>query len=257
MTGEVPFGQPGDRFGRGRSPVYRPLAVPRKGRLRVARGTGEHGRQPPPLKGNGALKLVPNPVDSPDKFFRIAELLPTLKHQDFFFTRKFAPDMLCFPYLWHLWRRRRRNVPLMVAALRDRLGSDGRHAFCQVMDRNIRLTAELYREPGPLDLLIAITKRFAAVVRSRGATPILVLLPQLYDLKHLRAGDHYYAPFLDRIAGTCPVVDLGPDFADDDDDAINYIDDRYGGHFSVRGNQVVAERLKKRILSEVPDRRTG
>lgn len=192
---------------------------------------------------DGDLTLLPNPADTPDKFFRIAEMLPRLKEQDFFFARKFAPDLLRFPYLWHLWRSRRRNLPLMGAALVDRLGGDGRHAFCRVMERNIDLTATLYRESEPLDLLVAITERFAAFTRSKGAVPVLVLLPQLYDLKRLRAGDHYYARFLERIAGTLMAVDFGPEFAADGDDRANYVDDRFGGHISARGNRLVAERL--------------
>lgn len=195
------------------------------------------------LEADGDLTLLPNPADRADKFFRIAEMLPRLKEQDFFFARKFVPDMLRFPYLWHLWRSRRRNLPLMGAAIVDRFGGDGRHAFCRVMERNIDLTATLYGESEPLDLLVAITERFAAFTRSRGAVPVLALLPQFYDLKRLRAGDHYYARFLERISGTLMAVDLGPEFAADGDDAANYVDDRFGGHLSARGNRLVAERL--------------
>ena len=195
------------------------------------------------LDGDGGLNLIPNPIDSPDKFRRIAGMLPWLKERDFFYARKFKPDMLRFPYLWSLWRSRRRNLPLMAAAFSDRIGGDGKKAFCRVMERNITLTAELYREDAPLDLMVAIIERFAGFVSAKGAVPAVVILPQLYDLKRLRARDHYYEPFVERLAGTCAVADLGPMFAEDDDDANNYIDDRYGGHFSAAGNEKVARRL--------------
>ena len=195
------------------------------------------------LDGDGGLKLIPNPIDSPEKFHRIAEMLPWLKDQDFFFARKFKPDMVRFPYLWSLWRSRLRNLPLMAAAFSDRLGGDGKKAFCRVMERNIALTAELYREDAPLDLTVAIIERFAGFVRAKGAVPGVVILPQLYDLKRLRAGDHYYVPLVERLAGTCALADLGPMFADTGDDAENYIDDRYGGHLSAAGNEKAARRL--------------
>ena len=196
-------------------------------------------------RADGGLDLLPNPADTPEKFLRIPEMLPHLQEHDYFYARKFTPDMVRFPYLWHLWRSRRRNPPLMAAALRDRLGGDGKRAFCRVMDRNIALTAALYGEGEPLDLMTAITERFAAFVRARGAEPALVILPQLYDLKHLRAGNHYYRSYIERVEDTLPTVDFGPDFAADDDDAANYIDDRFGGHFSAKGNRMVAQRLAR------------
>ena len=203
------------------------------------------------LADSGSLELVPNPADTPEKFLGISALLPWLKENDLFFARKFEPDVLRFPYLWHLWRSRRRNLPLMAAAFSDRLGGDGKNAFCRVMERNIGLTAELYREQGPLELLVAIVARFAAFVRANGAAPAVVVLPQLYDLKRLRAGDHYYVPFLDRmadgIAGGIATVDLGPRLAAADDDTQNYIDDRYGGHLSAIGNGIAAAHVAEAL----------
>lgn len=201
----------------------------------------------------GGLELLPNPMDAPEKFLRIAELVPHLRQTDSFYARKFRPDMLRFPYLWHLWRSRRRNLPLMAAALRDRFGGDGKQAFCKVMERNIDLTVALYRERPVLDLLVAIVDRFAAFVRFRGATPALVLLPQLFDLRHLRAEDHYYAPLLERIADTLTVADLGPRFAAEESDARNYIDDRFGGHLSVDGNRLAAKWLAETLAPLLAD----
>lgn len=192
---------------------------------------------------DGKLELIPNPIKTPETFHRISELLGDLKAADEFYLRKFQPDMLRFPYLWHLWRSRRRNVPLLAAALADRLlGDDGR-AFCRVMERNIDIAAALYGEVASLELLTAVVDRFAAFIRSKGAEPALVILPQLYDLKRLRIGDHYYRPLLERIADTMPAIDLGPVFAAANDDAANYINDRFGGHLSTLGNRIAAAKV--------------
>ncbi len=50
-------------------------------------------------------------------------------------------------------------------------------------------------------------------VRANDAYPILILMPQLYGLKYLRAGNHFCAPLVERIADTLPTVDFGPAFA--------------------------------------------
>jgi len=59
-------------------------------------------------------------------------------------------------------------VMLLAAALADRILGDDRRAFCRVMERNIELTAALYHEPVPLDLMTAVVGRFAAFVRAKG-----------------------------------------------------------------------------------------
>lgn len=50
---------------------------------------------------------------------------------------------------------------------------------------------------------------------------------------------------------------MGPELADASDDGANYIDDRFGGHFSVQGNAFVAERLAEiwpRMVNTAPGR---
>lgn len=209
------------------------------------------------LDAGGALELLANPAAERDAFLHIARMMPALQRDDFFHARKFTPDLLRFPYLYHLWRSRRRNVPLIVAALADRLGGDGKQAFCRVMERNIALAAALYQEAEPVALMVAITRRLAEFVRAQGAEPVLVMLPQLYDIRRLRSGDHYYAPFLAGARESLRVVDMGPDFAADPDDGGNYIDDDYGGHLTDEGNRKVAARLKHDIFAAMPAAQAG
>ncbi len=206
------------------------------------------------LSDDGALRLLPNPARDRMAFHRIAEMLPALMAEDVFFDRKFAPDMLRSPYLFHLWRSRRRNLPLIGAALVDRLADGGNRAFCRVMERNIALAAELYSEVDSLDLLVAVTRRFADFVAGKGATPVVLIMPQLYDLARLRAGDHYYAPFIQRVSGWVRVVDMGPVFAADHDDSANYIDDQFGGHLSAHGNRIVARSIASTVSTQTASR---
>jgi hypothetical protein len=196
------------------------------------------------LSDKDELALIENPVQTYEQFFAIDKCLPLLQKQDFFYQRKFVPDMLRFPYLWHLWHSRKRNLPLLKAALCDRMAHEGRNAFNQVMKRNINIAAELYCEHEPVMLLRTIVQRFANFTRQKGAIPVLVFLPQLYDLHLIRSGDHYYANFLDRISNELEIIDLGPMF---DKDADNYIDDRYGGHLSAAGNRLAAQKIAETI----------
>ena len=69
------------------------------------------------------------------------------------------------------------------------------------------------------------------------------MMPQFLDLKHIRKGDHYYKPMLEELAGDLTVVDIAPVLLSRADQDSLFIHDRYGGHFSAAGNQVVAEEL--------------
>ena len=111
------------------------------------------------------------------------------------------------------------------------------------MEQNIELAAKLYQEAEPLDLLTAISRRFAEFARGKGAEPVLVLLPQLMDLKRILAGDHYYRPFIDKLKDDMTVVDVAPALLDGEAFPRLYVHDKYGSHLSAAGNAVVARVL--------------
>ncbi|HJN22773.1 MAG TPA: hypothetical protein QF509_02490 [Rhodospirillales bacterium] len=193
---------------------------------------------------NGDLCLLSNPMDDPNKFRRLADFFETFRRNDFFYDRKFSRDLLRFPYSWRFFGNWSRNVRLVRAVLADRIAGSNDRTLAAVMERNIALTAKIYAEKEPLDLLIALCRRFAEFVRNRGAVPMLVFLPQLMDLKYIQAHGHYYAPVMETLREVLAVVDLAPDLLRNDDFASLYINDQYGGHFSEQGNRAVAGLLK-------------
>jgi hypothetical protein len=205
----------------------------------------------------GTLELLPNPVKSPDDFLNIPAFLPALKRDDGFYRRKFARDLLGTPYLYRLLRSWRRNPPLVMAALADRIGFGGNLAFTRVMRRNIRMSADLYSDPDSRLLLEAIVRRFSELCRQHHARPILVFTPQLLDLELLRSGEHFYADFLERVANEVEVLDMAPFLIDQRSDPEMYIDDNFGGHLSKRGNQLVADQLARLIEKAPPPARTA
>lgn len=198
------------------------------------------------LDAEGSLTFLSNPAPTPEDFRRIPEMLADLQRTDPFYEMKFRPDLLSFPFVWALWRSRRRNLPLLAAALADRVAG-GSRAFMQVMRRNLSLASNLYRDPDSLALMTAIARRFSDVAAAQGGRPVLVMIPQLLDLERLRAGDTYYRPFLERASAFMTVVDAGPMLATAEDDAALYIEDGYGGHLSEQGNRMIADLVADRL----------
>lgn len=193
------------------------------------------------LDAKGDLRYLPNPIAEPAHFRRIDELLPALKANDYFYERKFCVDVLRVPFVWSIWRTRRRTLPLLRAAVADRIAGGTTRTMERVMEQNIAIASRLYREAEPLALMTALSRKFAAAVRARGAQPLFLMLPQLYDLRRLAAGDPYYRPFLQDLAREMPVLDLAPAMLASGDPAAWYVQDRYGGHLSADGNRRAAE----------------
>ena len=204
---------------------------------------------------DGSLTLIPNPVNKPEIFFHIHELLPILKKNDLFYTHKFKKDLLRFPYLLHIIRSFDRNPAILWSALYDRIkgvqGMDGT-VFPQVMARNISITAALYADQEAVGLLKAITSRFANFVRKNGGEPILLMQPQLMDLARIEAGDHYYKPFIDEMAEELTCIDAATSLLNATNRQALYINDSYGGHLSPLGNHILAKDTAKHIVRLKP-----
>lgn len=205
----------------------------------------------------GALQVLPNPIRNQNDFNRIEQLLPQLAEHDYFYHRKFMADILRFPYLPSLWRTRGRNLPLMQAALLDKVKGDGKRAFTQVMERNVAIAAQLYRDQDAMRLLQSQVNRFKQFCFGKSAIPVLVIFPQLMDLAYLRTDRHFYRPLIEYASSIMPTIDLGPVLANEADDKLNYIDDRYGGHLSARGNRLVADTLRPVIKELLTDSTAG
>ncbi len=189
---------------------------------------------------DGELKLIPNVIDSPEKFFQVREYFSHLSSNDYFYKTKFSRDLLTFPYTWSILRSSKRNIPMIGAALLDRLGATEGAAFERVMRRNIEITSRLYRDPDAVLLFTSICRRFIEFCRERKAEPVLVMMPQLMDIERIRMNDHYYKPVLDDLADEMTVVDLAPALVARDEVGSLFINDRYGGHMSTEGNQIIA-----------------
>ena len=132
------------------------------------------------------LMHVPNFIDTPEKFLQIPEYFQQLADNDYFYAHRFKRDILTFPYLFSLTRSWQRNSKLIIAALSDRLEFTRSAAFSSVMIRNIDFAARLFRDENGQALFKAVCNKFQIFCRDNNAVPILVMMPQLKDLKRIK-----------------------------------------------------------------------
>ncbi len=189
---------------------------------------------------NGELKLLDNLIDTPEKYLQIGNYYDQLAANDYFYKQKFCPDLLEFPFLLSLLKSWPRNSAMIWHALTDRLGVTRNAAFVNVMDRNIDMTAHLFHDPDGAKLFKALCRHFRDFCHERGAKPILLMMPQLMDIKRIRAGNHYYHDLLQSLQSEMTIVDLAPALLAHDRIDDLFIHDHYGGHLSEEGNAIVA-----------------
>jgi len=114
--------------------------------------------------------------------------------------------------------------------------------FALVMKENLRDAHRLYNDRESVDLLTAILLRFRDEARRRGHVPLVLVTPQLLDLKLAKKNGTPYQDFYRKLEPTLPVLDLTDKFLGSKYTDL-YMNDQYGGHLTVAGNHLVAREI--------------
>ena len=208
------------------------------------------GFKPRFVLGSEGLELHPSPVRSADDFVRIERAVERAAELDPFLHRRFRRIQFRTSYLWSSLRAPLRHAVILTTVLTGRT-ADGElrqsafdRAFAQVMRSNVREAHRAYRDADQTALLTAILERFRDEVEADGRRFIACVVPQLLDLARPQRADRTYRAYFANLAARMEVVDVTDDLLAGERSAM-YVHDRYGGHLSVGGNEVVAERLAK------------
>jgi hypothetical protein len=200
------------------------------------------------LDAAGRLALVPNPVQDARDFDRLQDILPKVKAVDGFYRRRFRALQFRTPYIASFLRHPLRHGRLIGAlGLRALARSIGRASarieqlpFTLVMRHNIREAHRLYSDPDATRLLSAILLRFNEVARARRHVPLVMVMPQLLDLRLAAKDSTPYGRYFEQLGGQIPVLDLTPMLRAQVSQGL-YVEDQYGGHLSLTGNRLVAQ----------------
>jgi hypothetical protein len=200
------------------------------------------------LAPDGQLSLLENQIKNEEDFTSLEDKLSNIQANDLFYITKFRSLQFRFPYIFSLMRNPVRQLMLInLIAFRALLRLTGvskswseNLPFKFVMRENIRDAHELYNDNESTELLRAILVRFKEVAISRGHIPLLLVTPQLLDLK--LASNINYQNFFMEIKMMLPVIDFTNKFSNRKIDKL-YINDQFGGHLSVDGNLLVAEEI--------------
>jgi hypothetical protein len=212
------------------------------------------------LTNDGSLNLVPNIMRTLDDFDRLKKMLPVIQQHDFFYRRKFRHLQFRFPYSLSLLRSPIRQIGLLWAVMQReclrllgiRKESTENLPFSLIMEENIRQSHALYKEENSQALLKALLMRFKETAMAKGHAPLVVVMPQLFDLRLISEGNIPYQAFFEDIDTTIPVIDMTKQFLENKFEDL-YVNDQYGGHLSPFGNHLVSQKVTDWIKTISPN----
>ncbi|WP_301102031.1 hypothetical protein [Propionivibrio sp.] len=203
------------------------------------------------LDPEGKLVLLENLVRSAEDFAGYQEKLSAIREADGFYESKFRFQQFRFPYIVSLMRNPLRQGMLICAvAVRGAFRALGLSShrtenipFTLVMKNNLCDAYKLYSDSKATKLLSEILLRFNGEARRRGHLPLVVVIPQLLDLKLNKNKFAPYQRYFSELDENIPVLDLTGKFMNEAYEKL-YINDQYGGHLSIDGNRLVAEEIR-------------
>lgn len=205
---------------------------------------------------SGHLELLPNVMQSQEDFSKLKERLPQIQKNDGFYKTKFRKLQFRFPYIVSFLRNPKRNIQLIKSLLVrricckfDKISSEIENApFSLIMKYNVSHAHKMYLSDEATTLFRAIVMRFKDKAYERGHKPVLMVMPQLTDLNMNKGNKFAYQEFFQNLKNDLDVIDV-TNFVLESDVKELYTEDLYGGHFSEKGNELIAIYLSRILES--------
>ena len=200
---------------------------------------------------DGKLQHIENYAKDLKDYLEISRYqnIQYIRSNDFFYRNKFRKLQFRGFYLYYFFKNFKRTFLLLNLVLRAKpnldLSPNRSHpeAFQLIMTENTAQAHELYSDENAISLLSKILEEFKIECDNRDLAPIVVVIPQLMDLKANALTSHSYEDFYRNVSSFVNCVDLTPLFQAQDEILSLYIEDHYGGHLSANGNELVANYL--------------
>jgi hypothetical protein len=220
--------------------------------LSVWKHYSEHGNilgfKPRYVLDGDDLKLVPNVINTRDKFLKFANYLTHFEQYDYFYQHVFKKNAFCFPYgLAVLIHVRKLIILFLIFARKVFKGSVkltdfiSRILVCYVDDAGPRRIRKLYKDNTALALLVRQVEEFFTYASEKKFLPLFVILPMKDDLIWMKHKGCFYQPLFDKIKNKLPMIDLAADLLKQDN--FDKLFNKW--HYSQLANQIVAEQIKK------------
>ena len=194
---------------------------------------------------NGHLKFYELFIKDKESFAKIEENEEFIQRVDHFYKCKFLKNILCFPFVYRLWKTRGQNFIILkqvvFGLISGRSERCHKAAFKEVLANNAKYTAEMYKNHNAKLLFSSLVDEFVALCLKYNKKPVLVVTPQPVDIERLNLGFRDYSNFIAQLSEKLEVYDLTSLFVGNKDVDEWYIEGELGPHLSIKGNNEVAK----------------
>ncbi len=219
-----------------------------------------HGFKPIFILSKKKLKLIKNPLNDKIKINKLHNLIKKIKESDRFYSEKFKKNIIQFPYSYYFFYNFRFNLSLLknfifinfINLFKKKKIQINEILFSLVIKKNLQNAHLLYKENYSKDLFSKLLDNFIFEAKKRGHIPIIIIFPQLIDLK-LKNTNLHYRNFFKSFEKKLNIIDLTSAFEKKNLEKM-FINDKYGGHLSKSGNDYIAKIINlklNRIIKEL------
>ena len=210
----------------------------------------------------GKLKLIPNFINTENKFFEIKKYLSRINEEDYFYKEKFKRYIFTFPYTISIIKNPRIKLNLLFlygsAYLLDSIGIKWkklkflpREKIRWAVSFDLKDRISYYCKKDLLELTLKILMEFSNLANKNGLTPVFVMLPEYDDMVYIkRTGDIFYKGLIDSASKFMLTLDLSEKIVKVGNIGSIYSNKEYGGHYNTKGNALVAETIFDLIQKE-------
>ncbi len=212
-----------------------------------------HGFKPMFILSKKKLKLIKNPLNDKIEINKLHKLIKKIKVTDRFYSEKFKKNIIQFPYSYYFFTNISFNLNLLknfifinfINLFKKKKIKINEILFSLVVKKNLQNAHLLYKENYSKDLISKLLDKFIFEAKKRGHIPIIIIFPQLIDLK-LKNTNLYYRNFFKSFEKKLNIIDLTSAFEKKNLEKM-FINDKYGGHLSKSGNNYVAKIINLKI----------
>lgn len=198
---------------------------------------------------DGKIKLIDNIIDSKDKFATYEKYIKQIQQYDYFYKNKFLKEIVSFPYSIHFMKNLKRNFSLSIETFQK--GHIDKPTD-YIMNNNLEYRVNLYKDKNNIDLLIEELKLFETLSKEYNFKACFLVMPQKDDVKYIQTKkDHFYKTLIDRIPDNIEYIDIFENlkgYSSEELDSLYSEKSDYGGHFSNRGNEFIANVLYRKLI---------
>ncbi len=193
----------------------------------------------------GKLVLKKNPISRKTKVKDLPTIINKIKNTDRFYKEKFLKHTLQFPYILNFFKNLRFNLRIFLTFYLEKEKNLRDKLFEVVVKNNIKMTHKLYNEEYSKMLMNKILEKFIQIAKSKGHKPIIIIFPQLFDLK-LSKTVNLVNNYFNNLNKDIYIINLIKKLNKYNIKKL-YVNDKYGGHFSKYGNKIVANIIDKEM----------